>query len=113
MRTVHGPFPVFAEPQVGRSRGFSITNTFTHGSRPFTFQAELQAKRSRSIHGSEHGQAFTFPTAPLGAGERTPERKNTKSAQIRTFRRPRFHSFRDRSSPHFVPVQGRRWEGRR
>ena len=86
MTTVHAPITFFAKPQVERSRGFSITNTFTDRSRPFTFCAKPQVKRSRTVHGKRSRQPFTFPTAPLGQGNER-DKKEQKSASIKVPRR--------------------------
>jgi hypothetical protein len=80
MTTVHAPITFFAKPLVERSRGLSLTNTFTDRSRLFTFCATPQVKRSRTVHGKRSQQPFTFPTAPLGAGERTGQ-KNKRAHQ--------------------------------
>jgi hypothetical protein len=78
---VHAAITCFAKPQLGRSRLFSIMKAFTYRSRAITGDhgrsraitdiLKPQVKRSRTVHGRRSQQPFTFPTAPLGAGERT------------------------------------------
>jgi hypothetical protein len=81
MTTVHGAITNSAKPLVGRSRRISITEAFTNRSWSITELAKVQLERSRSAHGIRSQQPFTFPTAPLGAGERT-GRKDKRAHEL-------------------------------
>ena len=71
MKSDHAPITFFAKPQVKRSRGFCQNNRLTSDHADHAFY-NSQVKRSRTDHAADHAQAITFPTVPLGTGERTP-----------------------------------------